>query len=341
MRKELRADYLRETQRAARQLGIPTYGPDADAAIVAYCQDQVSLWVKAHGVPSTTTELLDLVAVSLGVEFVEIHSDAEMDALLERFPPTREPVMATVRTALDDETDALTLRRNARAPWERPYLAVINCRGWHFHRRFFSKWHELAHRLIEGEQLKFAFRQTVIDRKDPEEILVDKIAGALAFFPGVVGPCVQEELSASGFTFSAVERVRARVAPDASRQATIMALLAEVPGPAWYLRCRISLSLTEARATGVTRKSFQPKLRVQDVSANDRATSSGIRIHQWMRVPDRSLVAVAHASNLDRRGVELLDLWETSAGGPIGQGPVFLDVSARADEVWVLVSVAA
>ena len=58
--------------------------------------------------------------------------------------------MALVQAELTDGTDAITIRRRDPGPWRR-YLAVINCRGQHYYRRFFSKWHELTHRLVDGE----------------------------------------------------------------------------------------------------------------------------------------------------------------------------------------------
>ena len=89
-----------------------------------------------------------------------------------------------------------------------PYLAVINCRGWHKSRRYFSKWHEVIHLLLDGKQLRFAFRKRAAKRKHPEEILVDKIAGELAFHPDLFGPVFQTELEAAGrLTFEVVERV--------------------------------------------------------------------------------------------------------------------------------------
>ena len=80
-------------------------------------------------------------------------------------------------------------------------LAVINCQGEHYYRRFFSKRHELTHRLVDGEQLMLAFRQTLADRKDPGDALVDKVAGELAFFPDIIAPQAEQYLDRYGLTF--------------------------------------------------------------------------------------------------------------------------------------------
>ena len=180
---------------------------------------EVSRLVAEHGLPSTVDDLLEWVASCLEVEFVEIHSGEDMRNLLGRIPPSAEPAMARVQAELDDKTDAITLRRANPNSWERRYLAVINCQGLHYFRRYFSKWHELTHRLVEGEQLALAFRQTPLDRKDPGEVLVDKVAGELAFFPDIVDPRADQFLHESGITFESIEALRRSVALEASQQA--------------------------------------------------------------------------------------------------------------------------
>ena len=43
-----------------------------------------------------------------------------------------------------------------------PYLAVINCRGWHHARRYFSKWHEVVHLLLDGKQPFMRMRDAAV-----------------------------------------------------------------------------------------------------------------------------------------------------------------------------------
>ena len=342
MIRDAKAAYVRETERAARLLGLPSYGPGADAAIVEYCRRQVSLLTAQHGLPATAGELLDRVASCLDVEFVEIRSDEDLVGLLQRLRLDVEPALAQVVTELGEDTDAITIRRLAPQPWDRKYLAVINCRDWHFARRFFTKWHELAHRLIDGEQLSLAFRRTPVERKDPGEILVDKVAGELAFFPEIVAAHAHKCLRESGLTFESVDTLRQSVAPEASRQATTLALINYLDRPAWYLRCAVSLKLSETKGVDQHngRVKVAPKLRVTGVSPNEAATQSGVRIHQWMRVPASGLVALAHQCGIGQTGTERLEEWETSSDGPIGYGQLFVDSQVLDDEVLALASVA-
>ena len=341
MRQTARAEYVKEAERAATRLGLPSHGPAADVAIVDYCRREISRLTAEHGLPPDMGELLVRVASCLDVEFVEIHSDEELAQLVRRITLRAEPALALLATELDDDTDAITIRRNAPAPWERRYLAVINCRGQHYHRRFFTKWHELAHRLLEGEQLALAFRRTPVDRKEPEEILVDKIAGEIAFFPDIVGPRAQECLVDFGLTFRSIDALRESVVQEASRQATAIALLRHVDHPAWYLRCAVSLKRSERRGARNGNRSPEPvpKLRVQEAFPNDLALLSGVRIHQWMRVPEASLIAGAHRSGLDRTGNEHLDEWETRSGGPIGVGQMFVAAEVMGPNVLAFVSI--
>ena len=341
VRQDIKDRYLREAQLTAKRLGLPSHGPRAAEAIVDYCRSQVSHLTAEHGLPSTMGVLLERVASCLDVEFVEIHTDDDFADLVRRIPPEIEPALIQVKSELRDGTDAITIRRLSPRSWERRYLAVINCRGAHYYRRYFTKWHELSHRLVDGEQLMFAFRQTTSDRKEPGESLVDRVAAELAFFPDIVAPHAERYLRESGTTFKSVDSLRGAVAPEASRYATALALLKHSDRPAWLLRCDVSLKLSEMRQMAGQnggRKAI-PKLRVIEVSPNHEAIRSRVRIHQWMRVPESSLVTRAQKTGLDRTGREPLEKWTTSAGGPIGVGQVSVDTRVTRDEVLALVSI--
>ena len=119
-----------------------------------------------------------------------------------------------------------------------------------------------------------------------------------------------------GVTFEAVEELRQSVVMEASRQATALAFIRYVGCPAWYLRCAVNMKTTESRTASHLKGIAEPvpKLRLLEVSPNAEAIRLGIRIHQWMRVPESSLVSLAHKSRLDQIGTEQLEEWETSTG---------------------------
>lgn len=338
-----RLAYQRELVAAARRLGLPARG-DLERSLINHATETIRAWIAAHGRPKDLCELLERVAISFSVEIIEIHDDSDITALLKRIPPTREPVLARLAAELDDSTDAVILQRQNRADWEMPFLAVINCRGWHRSRRYFSKWHEVIHLLLDGKQLRFAFRKRAAKRKHPEEVLVDKIAGELAFHPDLFGPVFQSELEASGrLTFDVVERVRAEIAPDASRESALYACVRHCPEPVFFLTAKLGYKNSERRQlddllSGLDANLPEAKLRVRSSSPNDAASRSGIRFHENMQVPGASLVSAAYNGPVHRAdGQESLEIWQTSDDGPIGRGRLGIEALRRGDEVWCLV----
>jgi len=342
-----RQAYQQELRLAAKRLGLAAHG-DMETAIVNHAVGKVRAWISAHGQPSNLSDLLELVATSLNLEIAEIHSDADLNALLQRIPPNREPVLARLANELDDKTDAIILQLQHRQAWERPYLAAINCRGWHSFRKYFSKWHEVVHLLLDGAQLRFAFRTTHVKRKHPEEVLVDKIAGVLAFYPDLFDPVLDEELQRGGrLTFAVVDRVRSRVAPDASRHAAVLACVRGCQEAVYFIRAGLGFNRSEKHmledsipSPSDEQNSPVAKLRVRETTANSAAQALGIRIHHNMQIPAGSIAATAfdHPTRSVQSGSELLETWRTSQSGPVGRGQVEVEALRVGDEVWCLVT---
>lgn len=333
-----REAYQGELRAAAKRLGLPLYG-NLESALLKHAADAIAALVTTCA-PANLQHLLDHAATSLGLEIVEIHSDGDLSALLNRIPPSRDPALARVALELDDVTHAVVLRRQNPEPWERRYLAVINCRGRHGQRRYFSKWHELVHLLLEGKQLRLAFRTTKAEHKHPEEILVDKIAGELAFFPAIFEPVLHDEIKHDGrLTFGAIERVRDRLAPDASWHATALAAVRRAARPVAILRAKMGLKKGEERQAidllaGVSEPPTQ-KLRVKESFLNDSAAALGVRVHVNMEVPEESVAMRVYNDGWPASAVEDLRLWRTSSG-PIGDGRVTLEAVRRGADLWCL-----
>jgi hypothetical protein len=285
--------------------------------------------------------------LSARLEIAEIHTDDDLRALLQRIPPSTEPVLATLAHELNDQTDAVILQRQNRNEWEMPYLAVINCRGWHGYRRYFSAWHEVVHLFLDGNQLTFAFRKTNTRKKHPEEVLVDKIAGEVAFHRPMFQPIFRQEIERVGrLTFEVIERVRAEIAPDASRLSALHACLRHCPPPVYFLSANLGYKRAEERQlndllSAITDEDNapQPRLRVVDASSSPAAQALAIRIHERMAVPPTSVVSLAFedASRSTHTAVERLDAWTTSSSGPIGTGPVEVEAVRSGKDVWALV----
>ena len=223
--------YELELKRVAEELRLGSVGNFEDM-IVQHCLTRLRAWVAAHGTSPTLSDLANGFAASLDLRITEVRSEDDIDAVLEEVAPVQEAVIGDLRTEFGGDTDAITIRRLDPKPWHRECWAIINCQGWHEYRRYWSKWHEIVHRLLDGQQLAFAFRRTRQDRPEPGEALVDRVAATLAFFPDMFEPIVREEYAREGrFTFDVIDRVRQRIAPDASREATVHACLQYVPSP--------------------------------------------------------------------------------------------------------------
>ena len=133
------------------------------------------------------------------------------------------------------------------------------------------------------------------------------------------------------------------VAPDASRQATMLACIKSCPSPVWYISCSLGYKREEARQLTTLREPPlpihgsrpQPKLRVQETTCSPAAAGLGIRVHPNMRVPETSIVAKAFLDPWasTHTGIETLESWETSSGGSIGHGTVEVEAFRSDDQV--------
>lgn len=340
MTQQEREAYQVELRAAARRLGLPLHG-NLESALLKHATDAIAALVATCAPTTNLQQLLEHAATSLGLEIVEINADSDLSALLKRIPPLRDPALARVALELDDVTHAVVLRRQNPEPWERRYLAVINCRGRHGQRRYFSKWHELVHLLLEGKQLRLAFRTTKAEHKHPEEILVDKIAGALAFFPAIFEPVLHDEIQHDGrLTFAAVDRIRQRIVPDASWHATALAAVRCAPSAACLVRARMGLKKSEERQAEdlLASVSTAPvsKLRVKEAFVNQVAEDAGIRVHVNMEIPVGSVAMTAYAGSVAPLvATEDLALWRTSSGA-IAEGRVTTEAVRRGDDLWCL-----
>ena len=337
--------YEFELKRVAQELSLGSTGNFEDM-IVEHCLARLRAWVAAHGTPQTLSQLANEFAASLDMQITEVRTEDDIDAALEEVAPVQKMVIGELRTEFGGNTDAITVRRLDPKPWDREYWALINCQGWHEFRRYFSKWHEIVHRLLDGQQLSFAFRRTSGNRPEPAEALVDRVAATLAFFPDMFESVVREEFTKEGrLTFDVIDCVRERIAPDASREATANACLRHIPSPVWFLQCRMGLKASEMRRLNNPQMSFFPevspeaKLRVRNGSSSPSAEELGIRFYPNMRVPESSIVSLGfHDAWGDLQlGIEALDAWETSSGGPIGCGEIHLEaMRSGEDEVWAI-----
>jgi len=161
----------------------------------------------------------------------------------------------------------VTLRLQAARPWELPFVSVIDARGDRRKRSYFTKWHEVAHLLLLTNDRRMSFHRTHMSgtEQDPEEALVDLVAGRCGFHRGVVVPHVRGEIS-----FSEIERLRLRLCPESSIQAARLGFAGVWPSPSVLLECKL--------AVGHSGQSAEPVLRATSVRANEAAERIAMRI---------------------------------------------------------------
>jgi hypothetical protein len=306
--------------RVAADLRLPL-GIDPIDGVLAACEERVARMLREFeegvGRCQTLTLLCDLVASKLRTQFEVIRSDADLTALRSRCLKKGETGFARIEADLASDTYGVTIRLQHPEPWGMQFVSVIDCRGEKRHREFYTKWHELAHLLILTDQLRFVFRRTHEDRNNPEEQLVDLIAGRCGFHRDVVSRESSGELD-----LHRLDLLRQRLCPDASRQAATIGLVNAWPEPCVLLHAAFALKVDEERNASEGAEACAPKLRATHISVNAAARTLGIALFRNIRVPPESVISrIFEGDGEEASDVENLAWWE-AAGRHLDPLPV-------------------
>ena len=198
-------DTNRQIISLARKLGLR--GIDGPVSqLTGYCIRRIEDLTKGVNLTSLA-QLEEVVAKKLGVEFEEIWSAADIERIVTKYAVNlKDPVFASVRTHFNEDTFGTTFLRKKQSPSEPDrFVAIIDCRGAKAHRRFFTRWHEVAHLLtLPPKEGKPVNRSSI--KKSPTEQLMDIIAGTVGFFDPVFSPSVERYVQQRGaLTFEGVE----------------------------------------------------------------------------------------------------------------------------------------
>lgn len=340
-----RLDAAPEILALAAELGVSAAAP-VDG-ILDFCRSRIDAWVtEARGV-MTISQLEALVTQRLQMVFEEIRSDADFARITDQYARAKkDPVFATMRFRFDDAdnpTYGTLVRRNVGDDAPDRFVAVIDCRGSKLARRFFTRWHEIAHRLTtharHGEP---AFRS----EHDPIERLMDEIAGHVGFYGPLFEPVfAQAHGGRDLLRFETVQAVIDGGFVDASFQATLNACTRRLPTPVIYLEAAIGHKKAvrkqiEDTSPRLFEKEEQPagELRAVKVVANDAARQEKFVIPQNMRVPEASVIhrLFGDESARDGEGREDLGLWE-SDGRPLEGRAVAVEARRVPDRVIAVV----
>lgn len=302
---------------------------------------------KDGGSVSSLDKLLSVVATKLGVKFEEIHSEADLRKIKETYLEKREFSVLEFIEDFDDDTDAVLVELKNVQPWEPKNNAIIDCRGSKFFRAYFSKWHEIAHELTRSPQRSLPFRRTRAAKKNPEEILMDKIAGDLGFYSPLFLPEVRARTNASRkLSFNTVEELRREVCPNASFEATLRAAVDKVSFPCIFLIAGFGLKKSEERelySNQVSlfpedKKDFKEKFRALRVQSNLYAKRE-VQLFNNMEVPESSILKYAYDNEPSGEiftNVENLNWWKSSKG-TLGNLKVHIEAKKIRDKVWAII----
>lgn len=329
--------------------GLGIHEGDCVEGIKEFCRCKVRDLISNAGPISSIDELERIVCEKLNVTIVEVWNDTDLAALIEKYARQEKNIgFAALRKDLDAETFATLIRRK-RKPGETDdhYVAVVDCRGEKGARRFFTRWHEIAHVLTMVEQLQLPLHRSTV-KKDPVEKMMDIIAGDIGFFDSLFSPLLFGEVARNGgLTFASVENVRKGFSPVASMEATLNACATRLKSPVIVLQAAMGFKREEERALKSTQCELfpapkpVPQLRVVSAMPNPAARDARLAVHHNMRVPEASIIATVFAEGLEFEAVsaeENLNWWRSSDGKVLSHAQVQIEAMKVRDRVWAIIT---
>jgi hypothetical protein len=338
-----RLDAAPEILALAGELGVGAAAP-VDG-ILAYCRRRIDGWVVEAGGITGIDALESLVTQQLQMVFEEIRSEEDFDRLKDVYARgKKEFVFAGMRSKFDDADNltygALVQCRNAGPSDSDRFVAVIDCRGNKLTRRFFTRWHEIAHRLTTHADISEPVYRS---EHDPIERMMDEIAGHVGFYEPIFHPAYRQASEGKPLlTFGTVETIISRTFPAASFQATLFACARRLTTPVVYLEAALAHK-KEVKRRLQTPSMFGDdpppgELRAVKVIPNKAAQQQGFTIPTNMRVPAASVIHRLFDAEPQRDGdgQEDLSQWETK-GKPLEGRPVAVEGRKVFDRVIAIV----
>jgi hypothetical protein len=298
-------------------------------AILGFCERLVRKTIKGFSQCDKPAELLRILANSLSTIIVEIHCNKDLEDLMARY--SGEPMVQLLPDELKPQVFGITIRRQNKKPWEPTFLSIIDCRGQEKAARAnHTKWHELGHLFILTDQTRISFQRSFCqgDKKDPEEQIVDAIAGHFEYWPAFFAAHCRGTIS-----FARIETIRQELCFEASKASAFIGLVKAWDTPCLFLEAELRYKKGESAARG-----DWPMLRIVRSTANDAAQQMGIYIPQNWRVPSGSVIAAVYDGQIQTEPtLEDLGSWETSDGSQLGSIPVYVESRAYGGTVQALI----
>lgn len=336
-----RLEHAAEVADLAADLGLDGAADPVDA-ILHHCRTRIDRWVAEAGGVAKIAALEALVIRKLQMVFEEVWSDADFDRITEKYARgKKDPVFATMRLKFDDPDNptygALVKRRNAALDAPDRYVAVIDCRGYKALRRFFTRWHEIAHRLTtDADEPQYR------SEHDPIERLMDEIAGHVGFYGPLFDPVFKEAQAGKALlTFQMVQAVQDGGFPEASFQATLNSCAKRLPTPVVYLEAMMAHK-KEVKRRLQTPSMFgddrqHGELRAVKVIPNVAAQEERFTIPTNMRVPEASVIHRLFLETASNGPCQEDLCWWESQGRKLEGRAVAVEARSVADRVIAIV----
>jgi hypothetical protein len=335
-----RLDQEHDVLALARELGLRDNPVES---VVRFCEERIGRWAADFGAVDSVAALEQLVTEHLQLVFEEISSDDDLERIIAKYVARGEYVFATLRDEFGPTTFGLTIKRKHCGPESgEKYVAVIDCRGEKATRRFFTRWHEIAHLLVLEKELAAPVRRS---SHDPIERLMDEIAGRIGFYEPLFGPVFAREHRQVPLELKTVEAIRSAYCDQASFQSTLFACHRRMSTPVVYVEAAVKYKANEERRLRSKQRTFLQddpplaKLRVGLAVPNQAAIDRDFRVMPNMRVPEGSVIHKLHSDSTAElaSGTENLELWEFSDGGSLPACEVWVDARKAGERIIAIV----
>lgn len=305
--------YSRSVQSLAHDLG---FGLSANPVgeILRFCETKIETMMRGMPDCDTLDVMLDWVANKVGTVFEVITADEDLQKIKKHYLQKREFGFLKLEELLADENDlGVTIKLLNAEEWEPQFVSIIDCRGVKGCRAYFTKWHEIAHILTKpsGKPM-FNFSHTSAVSGEPVEKLMDLIAGKIGFYAAISCRHIEGEI-----TFEAIETLRQKLCPQASRQAALINFTKFWSSPCILVSAQIAYKKDEqaelAQGSFYFHEKPLPELRAVRVAPNDAARElNGFSIFQNMRVPAVSVISQLYQNGqFYDEALEDLSWWES------------------------------
>jgi hypothetical protein len=310
-----------------KRWGEPGFEEDAVDACVIRLAPVIK---KAN--PKTGEEVAAALAAHFSVHFEEVRGPRDIDLLENNYLRTKREIgFGQLREELQDpQVDALLFRRMHAQPHDPDkWVAVLNLQLTDA-KAYWDRFHEITHRAAEPAQRVLPFRRHQVERTNPVERLIDRIAGEFAFYAPLFRRQVTAAHKHDRLAIATVENLQNAYAPSSSLLAAASAVVKYWPTAAMVVTARMK-----------GRKSAPEKdiaLRVSMQTRNTAATEARLSCFPNMRVPRSSPIFVALVEKRTAEGPENLGTWTTSCGDSLPAIRVFTSAICLGKVVYGLIS---